>query len=91
MFFETARLQKLRCDGIQMPPVLYVCDDYFVMRCTGESLEAVLDRSADDRHTVIAKALSVLCQMHNNGSIHGGSQIRNFTMLDGEVYAILKK
>ena len=88
VLFETGKLKNMFSRGINVPRVLYICDDYFVMSYTGENLTDIIDKEPKRRRELIEKAIIQMALMHNAGFTHGGSQIRNFTELNGEIFSI---
>lgn len=85
--FEAKMLETLEKEGIRAPRLLYVCDDYFVMSSVGDNLEHVFNRSGPvERQMLIAKAVKALRALHDKNLAWGGAQIRNFALMDGDVY-----
>ena len=85
--FEATMLETLEKEGIKAPRLLYVCDDYFVMSYVGENLERVFNRAEPkERHALIEKAIRALRALHDKNLAQGGAQIRNFALMDGDVY-----
>lgn len=86
--FETGTLRRLAAMGVNVPDVLYQDDDYFVMANAGETLEQYLTRHPDEKKAVVDRATEALARFHRKGSAHGGAQIKNITIKDGEIYFI---
>ena len=86
--FEVARLREMKAAGLCVPDVLYVGKDFFVMSDTGENLQSYLHNNPHKAEQSIALAIKKLARMHNLGFVHGGAQIRNYTIKDGVISAI---
>lgn len=86
--FESGKLRQLADHGVRVPRVLHVDADYFVMSDAGRTLEEVLREEPDRTEEYIAKAVRELRRLHDLGFAHGGAQIKNLTVLDGEIYFI---
>jgi tRNA A-37 threonylcarbamoyl transferase component Bud32 len=87
---EAKKLRALRENGLSVPEVLYETENYFVLEYVGRNLVDVLTDEADPakRCTYLERALSKLRAMHEKRFIHGGSQIKNFTVRNGDIYII---
>jgi tRNA A-37 threonylcarbamoyl transferase component Bud32 len=91
IYNEAGRLDEIYKKFSHVPHVLVVEDDFMVMSDTGKDLRTVLESKEDDLKTVgeiIYKALGVLVELHSLGFFHGGSQIKNLTMKDDEIYMV---
>lgn len=86
--FESETIRRLAGQGVRTSTVLHVTPDYFVMSDVGVTLEAVLRREPENAADYIAKAVRELRRFHDKGLAHGGSQIKNLTVKDGEIYFI---
>jgi len=89
--FEVLKIKKLKKLGIDTPQLILVKDDYFVMKNCGKNINSYIrkrDITKEKMYYYIDKALETLCKIHNAKEYHGGAQARNFTYLDGIVYAI---
>ncbi|MCC8189911.1 MAG: hypothetical protein LIP77_04630 [Planctomycetes bacterium] len=85
--FEAGVLRRLAANGLPVPEVLHVDEEYFVMSDVGQTLEIVLRERPADRD-LIHRALAQLRRLHDSGFAHGGSQIKNLTVKDGVVHFI---
>lgn len=88
---ETAKLELFRNNGINVPKVVYKCDEFFILEDVGETLNTLTRNRAiseEKMYYYVDKLLEELSKIHNNNLFHGGAQTRNFTYQDGKVYAI---
>jgi tRNA A-37 threonylcarbamoyl transferase component Bud32 len=87
---EVKKLRALRENGLSVPEVLYEGEDYFVLEYVGRNLVDVMagERDHAKKTACVERALLKLRSLHEKGFIHGGSQIKNFTARDGEIYVI---
>lgn len=86
--FEAEALERLGALGLKVPRVLYVTDQYFVMSQVGRNLEVILRENPAKASQLIEKATSELRGFHRAGLAHGGAQIKNMTVNEGEIYFI---
>ncbi|GLI56183.1 hypothetical protein PM10SUCC1_16970 [Propionigenium maris DSM 9537] len=85
---EADKISSLREAGLKVPEIHYSCEEYFIMEDCGHRLKDILKREEADKTLYLREAVKSLALLHNHGFAHGGSQIRNFTVKDGEVYMI---
>ncbi len=85
---EADKITSLREVGLKVPKIHYSCEEYFIMEDCGERLKDILKREDVDKTFYLREAIKSLALLHNHGFAHGGSQIRNFTVKDSEVYMI---
>ncbi len=88
VLFEAEKIMKLKNDGINVPDILYSCEDFFVMSDTGESLKEYMKANITRKDYYIEKAIEELCRLHYKNNVHGGSQIRNFTIKSEKISLI---
>ncbi|MCD7897069.1 MAG: hypothetical protein LUG50_10415 [Planctomycetaceae bacterium] len=86
--FEVAMLRKMRSLGVNVPEVLYVTDTYFVLPEIGVSLEVYLRNNGPEAKAMIPLAATALKGFHDRGLAHGGAQIKNLMVYNGEIYFI---
>lgn len=89
--YETSKLEKFRSLGINTPKVVYKCDDFFVLEDCGNSVNAYLrdkNITKEKFYDFVEKLLFELAKIHNQNEFHGGTQIRNFTYKNDNVYVI---
>ncbi len=86
--FEAERLSRAAELGLRIPAVLHRAADYFVMEDAGTHLDAYVKAHPEEREDVIDRAASALRNMHDLGLVHGGAQIKNITVRDGEIFFI---
>ena len=85
---EAEKLKRVKALGINVPAVLRLTEDYFIMEDCGERLDGAINETDDDYQEYLGSAIQLLARLHKNGECHGGSQIRNFTIKDGQIYMI---
>ena len=87
---EAKKLRALRENGLNVPEVLYETENYFVLEYVGRNLVDVLAGESDTakKYTYLEQALSKLRALHEKRFIHGGSQIKNFTVRNGDIYIL---
>jgi len=85
---EGDKIITLREKGLKVPAVHYSSSEYFIMDDCGRRLKDVLKDRGADKNALLQEAIANLAILHNCGFAHGGSQIRNFTVFNGEVYMI---
>ena len=88
VLFETEKMLKLKNDEVNIPDILFSCEDYFVMSDTGESLKEHIKSHIEKKNYYVEKALEELCRLHYKNNAHGGSQIRNFTIKNEKISLI---
>ena len=88
VLFEAGKIMKLNDEGLNVPDILYSCEDYFVMSDTGESLKEYMKAHIARKDYYIERALEELGRLHYKNHAHGGSQIRNFTIKDEKISLI---
>lgn len=86
--FEAGVLRKLGGLGVPVPEVLHLDSDYFVMSDVGKTLEVALREEPGRTDEYIEKAVRALRRFHDMGLAHGGAQIKNLTVKDGDIYFI---
>ncbi len=88
---EVKKMQKLRYLGINIPTIIYNCEDFFVLNHTGENLHELFkngDLSDEEFYVLVNKSLEMLARLHSLNLYHGGAQSRNFTFKNDEVFMI---
>jgi len=86
--FETGTIRRLAEMGVNVPEILHQDDEYFVLADAGETLEEYLIHHQDGKTTMVDQAVRALARLHGKGTAHGGAQIKNITVKDGEIYFI---
>lgn len=82
---ESGLLGRMAEAGVRVPRVLHVDGEYFVMTDAGPTLEIFLDRNPALADEYIVRAARALRRLHDLGLAHGGAQIKNMTVRDGEI------
>lgn len=83
--YEPKKIIDLGRKGLSVPEVLYYNDDYFIMTDCGETLQRHIKRHPEKAEQLLSQAMSQLAELHNCGDAHGGAQVRNFAVRDGQV------
>ncbi len=83
--YEPKKLIKLADLGLNVPKVLFFNDDYFIMSDCGMTLKGFAKRNPDLANDYLQQAIRHLAELHNSGHAHGGAQIRNFAVKDGQI------
>jgi len=86
--YESGKLRRLQAEGIPVPDVLLVADGYFVMTDRGPSLREVLREPSARSPKLFLRLFGLLGELHRAGEYHGASQIKNFTVQNGEIFLI---
>ena len=89
--FETSKIKNFEKLEINVPNIRYKCEDFFVLKDSGISVNSLLrdkNISKEKFYYYVDKLLVELSKIHNNNEYHGGSQTRNFTYKDEEVFII---
>lgn len=88
--YEADRLKNIATNFAYVPEVIISEDNFMLIKDSGTDLRKFLNsqKDKDKIEEIIYNALDVLIEFHNLGYYHGGSQIKNFTMKDEEIYLI---
>lgn len=84
---EAERLRNLRAKHFRVPQVYVEQPDYIVMEYCGKSVAQQLKTNPNDPILYYA-IVDDLIRLHQDGQWHGGAQVRNLTLKDGEIYRI---
>lgn len=85
VLFQVEKLRLLRAQGFNVPEVLHVEEEYFVMRDLGENLIDFLKRTPQQADTYLRKACEEIARLHEKDFVHGGSQVKNFVTRNGRI------
>lgn len=89
LVYEAARLQALAATGEAVPEVVALNTDCMVLRHVGNTLEQSLASLSPEKFAAaLDAAIDDLVRFHLSGYWHGGSQVKNMTLLDGRLYRI---
>ncbi len=88
VLFEAGKILKLKNYEINVPDILFSCEDYFVMSDTGKNLKEYIKSHIEKKNYYVEKALGELSELHRKNNAHGGSQIRNFTIKNEKISLI---
>jgi tRNA A-37 threonylcarbamoyl transferase component Bud32 len=86
--YETEKICKLRQLGLNVPQIYSCSDHYLIIEDCGKSLTNIIKAEPDKAQYYLEMAIRELGRLHRSGQCHGGSQIRNFTFKNGQVYLI---
>lgn len=89
--FETKKLEDFRSFGVDVPKVILIENEFFVLEDSGKTVYSIFREeniSEKEFYAFIDKLINILAKIHNLNLFHGGSQLRNFTYKDNKVYAI---
>lgn len=89
MDFEANRLKSLATAGVSVPQVALVTPEFFVLEYCGTVIATLLEKWPPEtfRPELIALAQE-LGEFHRAGHWHGGAQIKNLTLHDGQHFRI---
>ncbi len=83
---EVRRLNTLRQSGVNVPKVLHVTADWFVMTSVGQkSLEACMSEFPDQTVDYFADAAQNIAQLHHKGQNLSQAFVRNITCQDSVI------
>lgn len=89
MAFEANRLQALAAAGVRVPQVALLTPEFFVLDFCGTVVATLLERwPAETWRTELPRLAGELGEFHAAGQWHGGAQIKNITLHDGQSYRI---
>jgi len=89
--YEVAKIKKLQSLEIATPKVLLKEKDYFVLQDVGIPIHFLIKEKGTPQEKIyyyLDLTVKLLAKIHRCGEYHGGAQTRNFTYLNGVVYAI---
>jgi len=89
--YEVSKIEKFKSLGINVPNMLYKCEEFFILEDSGKSVNAFLrdeNISKEKFNYFVEKLLIELSKIHNLKEFHGGSQTRNFTYKNEKVFVI---
>lgn len=87
--FETARLLNFYQAGCRVPAVWWHEPDLLVMEYVGDNIADTLRASEAGAYPDLIQAASAdMANFHARGFWHGGAQLRNVTLKDGQVWRI---
>src|SRR5690625_1270950 len=87
--FEARRLLALQAAAVDVPAVHAVGDGWLALQDVGQNLQDVMRTLPLEQSLELLEQLIVdLAEFHRAGHWHGGSQIRNLTLLDDRRYRI---
>ncbi|QKF59863.1 hypothetical protein [Aliarcobacter lanthieri] len=89
--FESSKLKEFKTLGINVPNIVYKCEDFFVLEDSGETIDAFFrykNINENEFYIILDKLILELSKIHNLNQFHGGSQIRNFTYKEERIYVL---
>ena len=89
MAFEADRLRGLAAAGVRVPRVALLTPEFFVLDYCGTVVATLLEGwDAATWRRELLRLASELGEFHRAGHWHGGAQIKNLTLQDGQSYRI---
>lgn len=86
---ESRRLRSLHAAGVKVPRVLAEGPGWLALEAVGDTLEhARHGRSREDWDALLLAAMADLAVFHRAGHWHGGSQVKNLMLWQGQIYRI---
>ena len=86
---ETAKLERLYELNMPVPKLIRQTDSYFIIEDRGATVAHLFyHHQIEDTLIVCKKIISQLANLHNMGEYHGGSQIKNFTYENNQIFLI---
>lgn len=86
---EALKLMSLKKYDLNVPRVFFSCSNFFILEDCGERLKDFLKKpEVYNKINFLKEAISLIANLHNLGFAHGGSQIRNFTIDNGNIFMI---
>lgn len=87
---EARRLRMLRQKGVRVPKVHLTTDHHMILEYSGETIESHLATLPPDnqRTQLLYRVVNDLIEFHHAGHWHGGAQVRNLTLKEGNIYRI---
>lgn len=86
---EARRLQHLDSQGVRVPQIHLVTDDYIILEHCGQNVETLLTTMPPHRREpLLWSVVDDLAEFHRAGHWHGGAQVRNLTVKAGSIYRI---
>jgi tRNA A-37 threonylcarbamoyl transferase component Bud32 len=87
--FESSKLQLLHKLSIPVPKVIEITDNYFILEDRGPTIHRLISKGFfSNPSEVLEQTIIQLALLHNMDQFHGGSQIKNFTYTDEQIYFI---
>ncbi len=89
--YEVSKLKEFATLGVNVPTVVYSCEDFFVLEDSGICVYTILKNieiSEEEFYFYVDLLLLELSKIHNFELFHGGSQLRNFTFKNNKVFVI---
>ncbi len=87
--FESSKLQELDTLSISVPRVIKTSKEYFIIEDCGVTVyHLVKNNLINDPIELFDKVIIQLALLHNLDKYHGGSQIKNFTYKNDQIYFI---
>lgn|GEM_PF-773222 len=91
VYFEVNKLIYFKSLNIPVPEVVACNKEFFVIEDSGTTIRDYVKKTnlTDTQlNEVLGKTVQLIATIHNKSQYHGGSQIRNYTIKDGMIFAI---
>lgn len=87
--YEAERLRELASAGCRVPDVWADAPGLLVLEHVGDDFAHLIRHATPEQRRAWVRALAVdLAQFHEAGHCHGGAQLRNVTLRDGQLWRI---
>ncbi|ARP88593.1 hypothetical protein [Bordetella genomosp. 9] len=87
--YEAERLRRLRAADCRVPDIWWQEPGLLVLEHVGTDLNALMRHGSEEYRVELARqAGRDLAEFHQRGFCHGGAQIRNLTVRNGEIWRI---
>ncbi len=87
--YELRRLQTLAAAGVRVPPVLAFDQELMVLaHCGQDAFEIMRGLPRNERTRFLTRLATELADLHAAGHWHGGAQIKNILVQDGQTWRI---
>ncbi len=87
--YEANKLARLHALNISVPKLIAKEENYFIIEDCGSTVAHLFyHNEVKNQMELCREIIRQLAALHNINEFHGGSQIKNFTYLDGNIYFI---
>lgn len=87
--YEANKLAFLKSNGINVPKILIVKENYILLEDVGTPLSSLLNHDSivlDEKIEICKKLSAALANMHNKGFYHSRPALRDITYKGGKIY-----
>jgi len=87
--YEADKLERLYNLNISVPKLITKEEEYFAIEDCGSTVAHLFyHNQIEDQMELCREVVRQIASLHNKKEFHGGSQIKNFTYLNGKIYFI---